>query len=99
MPRLIDADVLKYAKFHGVTDWTPTEETSYQRGWNDAIDAIMRNAPTVEPKHGRWEFAYMLYGSVKVSKCSVCEHLDDLESNYCPNCGAKMEEVMEDEID
>lgn len=48
MAKLIDADVLKYAKFHDVTDWTPTEETSYQRGWNGAIDAIMRNAPIVD---------------------------------------------------
>lgn len=56
--RLIDADVLKYVKFHGVTDWIPIEETSYQRGWNGAINAIMRNAPTVD--------------AVEVVRCKDC---------------------------
>lgn len=57
--RLIDADVLEYVKFHSVTDWTPTEETFYQRGWNGAIDAIMRNVPTVD--------------AVEVVRCKDCK--------------------------
>ena len=89
--RQIDADVLKYVKFHGVTDWTPTEETSYQRGWNDAIDAIMRNAPTVEPKHGYW-YVSDHDGYFQCSECDSYAHETEL-GNYCSSCGAKMDEV------
>lgn len=127
--RLIDADVLKYIKFHGVTDWTPTEETSYQRGWNGAIDAIMRNAPTVDGEideicriastvrtmfaidtaHECWEM--IRNGGIELVKhghwishgsyftCSVCgeeQYGIDTGRYYCPNCGAKMDEVTDD---
>lgn len=101
--RLIDADVLEYVKFHSVTDWTPTEETSYQRGWNGAIDAIMRNAPTVEPKHGHWDNKIIEFDVPHtVARCSNCKgkiwvYAENYEVKYpyCPLCGAKMDEVVE----
>ena len=46
--RLIDADALRERKFVGVADWTPTEATSWQRGWNDAIETIIDAQPTVD---------------------------------------------------
>ena len=53
-------------------------------------------APTVEQKHGRWIEAD---GGDCCYKCSECGFLRDAyildESNYCPNCGAKMDEVEE----
>lgn len=42
-------------------------------------------------KHGRWidvqedKWVY--------ARCSVCETLHDVKSNYCPNCGSRMDEV------
>ena len=39
-----------------------------------------------EIKHGRWE----LYDI-----CSVCGVQAEQQTNYCPNCGAKMDEVEE----
>ena len=53
--------------------------------------------------HGRWELEYGTYGKMR---CSVCKKealiektIDDVgvitnyvDSNYCPNCGAKMDE-------
>lgn len=57
-----------------------------------------RKMPTVdaEPvRHGRWEVVDgaepRRYG------CSVCKKLSWTEDNYCPNCGAKMDEVGEDD--
>lgn len=51
--RLIDADALKKVKFHPLpyTHITPSDcdSEAYKRGWNDAIDAVAENAPTVEP--------------------------------------------------
>lgn len=40
----------------------------------------------VEVVHGRWE-ARGFYGH----NCSVCGALNDIDTNYCPNCGARMD--------
>lgn len=52
--RLIDADELKKHKFLTpdaveAKRWLPAETKGYQLGWNEAIDAIVDNVPTVEP--------------------------------------------------
>lgn len=41
-------------------------------------------ADVQEVRHGRWE----LYDI-----CSVCGAQAEQQTNYCPNCGAKMDEV------
>ena len=60
-------------------------------------------ADVVPVVHGRWELEYETYGKMR---CSVCKKealiektIDDIgittnyvDSNYCPNCGAKMDE-------
>ena len=50
--RLIDADALNSIKFHPLpyTHITPSDADaeSYKRGWNDAIDSIIENEPTIE---------------------------------------------------
>ena len=52
--RRIDADKLGEVKFHSLpyTHITPSdvEAESYKRGWNDAIDSIIENAPTIEQR-------------------------------------------------
>lgn len=108
--RLIDADILKDGKFHSIEDWTPVERASWQWGWNDAIDAIINSAPTVDPyKHGHWiirDIPGTYFYQITCSECS-----EDVTSSapcigflpnakvlwdYCPYCGAKMDEVEED---
>lgn len=39
-----------------------------------------------EPKTGHWE-----YKSYSEYNCSACGSFNERESNYCPECGAKME--------
>ena len=50
----------------------------------------LRNAADVSPvRHGRWRFC----GSDKWNdayECSECGNIAMDDSNYCPNCGAKM---------
>ena len=82
--RLIDADALKTTRSIQSADFNSIKTI---REWID-------NAPTaevidVEPKHGWWiKTAYGYW------KCSVCEDLNtNGYFNYCPNCGAKMDEV------
>lgn len=82
--RLIDADALKKIKFHPLpyTHITPSDvdAESYKRGWNDAIDAIIENAPTIEPerKKGKWVDL----------RCRECGQVDMSKPNFCPNCGS-----------
>ena len=95
--RLIGADELSMSKFHPVpyTHITPkdADAESYKRGWNDALDAVADNAPTIDPvRHGRWEIESGL------AVCSICGktpsevYIDGSEKwNYCPNCGARMD--------
>ena len=51
-------------------------------------------------QHGRWEKSEDNYYSLNLVKCSVCheewcfeidDDVKDLNYNYCPNCGAKMD--------
>ena len=99
--RLIDADALEGAKFHSIEDWTPVERASWQWGWNDAIDAIISSAPTVDPvKHGHWKEVQRIHETdhTAICECSLCGDTvwvyDGQRAwNYCPRCGAKMDEV------
>lgn len=43
MPRLINAETLVEYKASGISDLT-----EWQKGWNDAIDTIMGETPTVD---------------------------------------------------
>lgn len=62
--RLIDADALKAVKFHPLpyTHIVPTDADaeSYKLGWNDAIDAIIESAPTID--------------AVPVVRCKDCDY-------------------------
>lgn len=43
----------------------------------------------IERKHGRWIHKDNFIG--KYLMCSECSHVTGRKSNYCPNCGAKMD--------
>ena len=90
--RLIDADKLKqhYAWWRNAGD----------ADMADVFDSIVDLQPTAEPKHGRW--------IRKESKrcwwweCSECgeppsrtQYGREYLSEYCPHCGARMDEVEE----
>ena len=64
--RLIDVDALVKVKFHGYPEIeiTPSDVNAeaYKRGWNDAIDAIIESAPSID--------------AVPVVRCKNCEHRD-----------------------
>ena len=82
--RLIDADVLIQALGELKTIITGVMYSE------DVVNTI-NSAPTIDAQpvvHGRWksvdyDIAY---------ECSVCNHPTEYNlSNYCPNCGAKMD--------
>ena len=51
MPRYIDADALAEKKFQESECKGFGEGAAYRQGWNDAIDAIVDNEPSVELPH------------------------------------------------
>ena len=81
--RLIDADALMESLY----DELGEDEVLY-RIPPDAID----EAPTIEAApvvHGRWKYVEVI-GFGYLSTCSEFGHHDH-ETNYCPNCGARMD--------
>lgn len=74
--RLIDADAL--IDTLGISD-------------EDIIfEGILADAPTIDAvRHGRWMEATREDPCYYV--CSICGKMVDIEENYCPNCGAKMD--------
>ena len=74
----------------------------------DLIDtfAEIPAADVVEVRHGRWEKSEDNYYSLNLVKCSVCheewwfeidDDVKDLNYNYCPNCGCKMDKEVADD--
>lgn len=91
MARLIDADALHWRMGVNQDD----EQIFYVTG--EDIDA----APTIDPESLRptahWEClgeaeALQLGSTYAASYCSRCKGRVRCRSNYCPHCGAKMED-------
>ena len=68
---------------------------------NEYLSDRLKKAPTIEAKpvvHGRWEEASDGDGIVcPFCRTDFCTIIYDTEHfNYCPNCGAKMDEKEND---
>lgn len=80
--RLIDADSI---------NWESVEEEHGRRTPAVvACQSLIQNAPTIDPvRHGEW----IATDDPWFSACSVCGYIEYecVGSNYCPECGAKMD--------
>lgn len=58
--------------------------------------AWMNDAPSADRPQGEWIHDYHFGLALPEHKCSVCGEWEysDTESNYCPNCGARMKGVV-----
>lgn len=75
--------------------WLQGIEERYFHGGDEAYDKRRREAvrmaiEALERKHGEW---IIQDGNVVCSECFE----PNLETNYCPNCGARMDERREDD--
>ena len=95
MSRLIDADALtERLNEYANDDWN----VSLGGVFTDAVDTCLdfvENAPTIEAVpvvHGKWISHKRMARSPLVMNyaCSVCGK-DGNQTNFCPNCGAKMD--------
>ena len=83
----------KFVQIGGRTNGKTLESINkaYQQGWNDAIDAIIDNAPTVEERpQGEWLFDKENSFTIDMFKCSICGCFGDTHFKFCPDCGADM---------
>lgn len=58
----------------------------------DALEAADKRIAELEaqlPKEGEWVDEQR--GRWIYAKCNLCGKVQDVRSNYCPNCGAKMD--------
>mgnify|MGYP003292218080 CR=1 FL=1 len=101
MPRYIDADEL--LKQYPFNKDTSRRTDDFEDGINTAIDsAVMaiEDAPTVEDvhvRHGHWKIKKD--GHISVTVWSYCYRgylRLPPETYFCPNCGAKMDEVVKE---
>lgn len=54
---------------------------------------IMRSGLIKEEKPQKWEFVFNAFvDKIPRYRCPVCKELEWYETNFCPNCGTKMEE-------
>lgn len=66
--------------------------------WDDKrrfIEDWLPSLPTIEAepvRHGHWEF---IGGYGYQYRCSRCVNCVERKTKYCPNCGARMDEVSE----
>lgn len=88
--RLIDADALKKAlKEHFSDEDDDVELIEIGACWyHGAVLEIIDNAPTVE-RHGKWESSEHAWEYIYT--CSNCGHTSRFETQYCCNCGTKMD--------
>ena len=70
----------------------------------DKIKALPSAQPDPRPKRGKWyDWSFTAFDGCTVwhRACSVCGYKRDddnldKDTNYCPNCGARMDEVSEE---
>ena len=95
MARLIDADRIEYIDGHLIINEYLQDEYDGEFVDKYSID----NLPTIDAvpvRHGQWETNSDRSDTLI---CSVCKCGFDMwkhdPHNFCPNCGAKMDEVSE----
>lgn len=96
MPKYIDAEKIEYKTMlfpvlDGMLVRTKKIENIVER---QEIDKI-QTADVQEVKHGKWIdrgwHPISIEGSAHFYKCSICAHKQIGTSEYCPNCGARMD--------
>lgn len=87
MPRLIDADM-----FEAVTTKIPDgmDAESYMAGMDFVLNKI-DDAPTIEPERKKGKWIKMSDADGIFYACSDCGEWHEEISNYCPNCGTRMD--------
>jgi len=68
----------------------------YDEYWKEQIEKAVNALPSAQPvRHGTWIVEYEVKDG-RSMRCSECQMVfwvgSGRNANYCPNCGAKMDE-------
>lgn len=90
----------KLVRLSDVERWILTESACIDTPADrDAVVERMRYSipavDAVEVRHGEWIWDGYVYDTPW--QCSECQKLNDIASNYCPYCGARMDGRREEE--
>ena len=67
-----------------------------QQGADAAIEVVKKQEPIDTVKYGEWVSYPTLTSFLRCNQCRNGIHWDDNKKpNYCPNCGAKMQQPKE----
>ena len=95
--RTIDADVLYEDLEEYLHDEDEVRSNEMNRGYNNGIKCAMRrvklHAPTLDVVpvvHARWKQVPLNVGCL-VFMCSKCGTHSHFKTNYCSDCGARMD--------
>lgn len=98
--RFIDADKLKEKVERRILN-NPIYGKHFKEFIKVLMETVVDNEPTVDPvKHGKWisekcnHKPYRIKNPEKwvIYKCSICGYSNGRkQSNYCPECGSKMD--------
>ena len=96
--RLIDADALIDAIKNRIEEDREIYPnfSRFSRVGMRIVISIIKKQDTVDPvKHGHWIFVEDMVAYIKCSECGLhTQWLNTKRPNYCPNCGAKMDEKL-----
>ena len=80
--RLIDANALRDEVLY---------DNTYDNNTVNYYLGLIDDAPTIEPKRGRWERIINAYGELEGFMCK-CGCQSGSAPSYCPSCGSRMVE-------
>ena len=78
------------------------QEVTIQESPLELVERFEQDEEWTRVRHGHWINHFDdLFPAESTQECSVC-HAEQmatmLDDNYCPNCGAKMDEVCDERI-
>ena len=90
--RMIDADALKdRLQTLSYDDWNQGVPTTWASAFAVCAD-IVEAMPTFEPERKKGKWLELDFAEAWEYKCDQCGRLSDFEENFCPWCGARMED-------
>lgn len=95
-PINIRSDAISRAEVHDLlATWLSDKLDEKTREVLEVIDGKVEDMSPVTPKQkvGKWIY-HMETWPTSWYRCSICGGEEERTSNYCPNCGAKMEEQV-----